>query len=332
MGTTYSRRYQRVPFFCKATLMILPAGTPVDAYSFDISLGGVGLDAPVSCPRGTAVRVSFYLKGLGRRTRRACPGTGRVCEGRRERQSNRHRVPRVRSGVDSTGIVASITEPLIQDLRPRLLGSYQAAIRPERPREEALGNARWDADLCRVHRERIPCRAGTLVCRRQRRLAAQYAPDATRAGVHQEIRSPGLQAGRRPLQRPVGRAAVEPAFPAWAWQSLTLRGSFSKCGSPEPLDFVQMSTILWCSRHPNLNAIGPGSPASPLRATCETPASTIRPPSACTQAFSPSSSCRGQLPAPYTLSQEFPAWRKRSHIFTDCWYSTTWSALPCTNR
>ena len=63
MGTTYSRRYQRVPFFCKATLMILPAGTPVNAYSFDISLGGVGLDAPVSCPRGTAVRVSFYLKG-----------------------------------------------------------------------------------------------------------------------------------------------------------------------------------------------------------------------------------------------------------------------------
>jgi hypothetical protein len=62
MATTFSRQYQRVPFFCKATLTILPAQTPVDAYAFDVSLGGVGLNAQVSCPRGSLVRVSFFLK------------------------------------------------------------------------------------------------------------------------------------------------------------------------------------------------------------------------------------------------------------------------------
>jgi hypothetical protein len=63
MAPIIIRRYQRVPFFCKATLTIAPENTPVDAYTFDISLGGVGLDAPVACPRGTAVRVAFFLKG-----------------------------------------------------------------------------------------------------------------------------------------------------------------------------------------------------------------------------------------------------------------------------
>ena len=50
MATTFSRQYQRVPFFCKATLTVLPAGTPVDAHAFDISLGGVGLNAQALCP------------------------------------------------------------------------------------------------------------------------------------------------------------------------------------------------------------------------------------------------------------------------------------------
>ncbi len=86
MEIMYCRRYQRVPFFCKATLTVLsaetaphqyprvphfgtatapisPGGISVDAYSFDISLGGVGLNAQVSCSRGCLVRVSFFLKG-----------------------------------------------------------------------------------------------------------------------------------------------------------------------------------------------------------------------------------------------------------------------------
>ena len=62
MEILHSRHYQRVPFFCKTTLTVLPTGTRVEAYSFDISLGGVGLEVPVSCPCGSPVRVSFFLK------------------------------------------------------------------------------------------------------------------------------------------------------------------------------------------------------------------------------------------------------------------------------
>ena len=94
MATKISRLYQRVPFFCKAKLTVLsekalsqqsaheplfgtamltalPADheymvpASVNAYTFDISLGGVGLNAAVSYPCGCTVRVSFYLKGPG---------------------------------------------------------------------------------------------------------------------------------------------------------------------------------------------------------------------------------------------------------------------------
>jgi hypothetical protein len=63
MMIMHSRHYQRVPFFCKATLIVLPAGTRVNAYTFDISAGGVGLNAQGACPYGSNVRVAFYLKG-----------------------------------------------------------------------------------------------------------------------------------------------------------------------------------------------------------------------------------------------------------------------------
>jgi hypothetical protein len=65
MASTGARLYQRVPFFCKATLTVLPTGTSVDAYSSDISLGGVGLAVEVPCPRGCTVRVSFFLNTPG---------------------------------------------------------------------------------------------------------------------------------------------------------------------------------------------------------------------------------------------------------------------------
>ena len=63
MEIMHTRHYQRVPFFCKATLTVLPTGARVNAYSFDISLGGVGLNAQGSCPKGSEVRVAFFLKG-----------------------------------------------------------------------------------------------------------------------------------------------------------------------------------------------------------------------------------------------------------------------------
>ena len=62
---TPSAQFTQTPFVGTATLRALPAGTSVDAYSFDISLGGVGLNAKAPYPRGSMVRVSFFLKDPG---------------------------------------------------------------------------------------------------------------------------------------------------------------------------------------------------------------------------------------------------------------------------
>jgi c-di-GMP-binding flagellar brake protein YcgR len=56
------RRYERVAFFCPIRLTILPDGPDLPASSFDISIGGVGLVAPVSLQRGQEVAVHFRLK------------------------------------------------------------------------------------------------------------------------------------------------------------------------------------------------------------------------------------------------------------------------------
>ena len=62
MPTTFVRRCQRMPFFCQATLTVLPEGTRIDAYCFDISMSGVGLNVQGSRPAGCMVRVSFHLR------------------------------------------------------------------------------------------------------------------------------------------------------------------------------------------------------------------------------------------------------------------------------
>jgi hypothetical protein len=56
------RRYQRVAFFRELTLTSLAGGQSAPARSFDVSLGGVGVAAAVSPPRGELVRVGFHLK------------------------------------------------------------------------------------------------------------------------------------------------------------------------------------------------------------------------------------------------------------------------------
>lgn len=55
------RRYERVPFFCPLQLTKLQDEAGVAASSLDISIGGVGLMAPVAIERGTLVRVRFHL-------------------------------------------------------------------------------------------------------------------------------------------------------------------------------------------------------------------------------------------------------------------------------
>ena len=56
------RRYERVQFYCDIAMTPLPEGQTVPAYSFDLSLGGVGVMADVALPRGHLVRLDFHLK------------------------------------------------------------------------------------------------------------------------------------------------------------------------------------------------------------------------------------------------------------------------------
>lgn len=56
------RRYERLAFFCPVCLDVLSDGPAVSAYSYDISIGGVGVIADITLERGTHVRVRFQLR------------------------------------------------------------------------------------------------------------------------------------------------------------------------------------------------------------------------------------------------------------------------------
>ena len=55
------RRYERVAFFSRVQLTVLPNGPILSGRSFDISIGGVGIMADTTLARGQAVRVRFRL-------------------------------------------------------------------------------------------------------------------------------------------------------------------------------------------------------------------------------------------------------------------------------
>ena len=57
------RVYERVPFFRPVDLSVPPDAPSIEARSFDVSLGGVGLAVPAgrAVPVGTAVAVTFHL-------------------------------------------------------------------------------------------------------------------------------------------------------------------------------------------------------------------------------------------------------------------------------
>ena len=56
------RVYERVPFFCDIAMTILPAAQVVEAHSYDISLGGVGLVTVASVRAGAMVGLAFSLR------------------------------------------------------------------------------------------------------------------------------------------------------------------------------------------------------------------------------------------------------------------------------
>jgi c-di-GMP-binding flagellar brake protein YcgR len=82
------RRYERVAFFCPIRLTILPDGPDLPANSFDISIGGVGLVAPISLERGQDVVVHFRLKNPRRELVEESV-LGRVAYARADEDGNR---------------------------------------------------------------------------------------------------------------------------------------------------------------------------------------------------------------------------------------------------
>ena len=85
--TKYRRRYERVGFYCDLLVTPTAGGEAVPARSVDISLGGVGVVAAVSWPRGELVRIGFHLKD-SRQQPVVEEVTGRIAHCRAEEDGN----------------------------------------------------------------------------------------------------------------------------------------------------------------------------------------------------------------------------------------------------
>ena len=55
------RRYERVAFYCRLQLTVLPNGPVMPGNSFDISIGGVGIATALFLERGQQVSIRFYI-------------------------------------------------------------------------------------------------------------------------------------------------------------------------------------------------------------------------------------------------------------------------------
>ena len=103
--THQKRRYVRIPFFKKVT--VTPAvgdGAAFEAYTFDISLGGVGLASPAPLPTGSGVELTFHLM----------KGTDEVSE----RVAGR--VVHLRYDDDASRMGVEFVEPLNSGIAPAL--------------------------------------------------------------------------------------------------------------------------------------------------------------------------------------------------------------------
>ena len=59
------RRYERVAFYSRLQITVLPNGPVVPGNSFDISIGGAGISTSVLLQRGQQVSIRFYLRNGG---------------------------------------------------------------------------------------------------------------------------------------------------------------------------------------------------------------------------------------------------------------------------
>jgi c-di-GMP-binding flagellar brake protein YcgR len=56
------RRYERVTFLCRVKIAPASGGPAVEAWTTDISLGGVGISSPTIFPVGTTMSLSFIFQ------------------------------------------------------------------------------------------------------------------------------------------------------------------------------------------------------------------------------------------------------------------------------
>jgi c-di-GMP-binding flagellar brake protein YcgR len=82
------RQYERVGFLCQLEITAIPDGTPQEARSIDLSLGGVGVVTPATFSVGQLVTVTFFL---GDSTSNAVqdPVVGRIAHFAADVDSNR---------------------------------------------------------------------------------------------------------------------------------------------------------------------------------------------------------------------------------------------------
>jgi hypothetical protein len=60
-STPERRRFERVPFYARVTLIPVAGGPPVEAQSCDLSLGGAGLICQAPLPVGGVYTLTFHL-------------------------------------------------------------------------------------------------------------------------------------------------------------------------------------------------------------------------------------------------------------------------------
>ena len=59
---TEKRRYDRVPFHCRTTIAARPDGVPFEAWTVDLSLGGVRLASDRPYPTGQVISITFRVR------------------------------------------------------------------------------------------------------------------------------------------------------------------------------------------------------------------------------------------------------------------------------
>jgi hypothetical protein len=99
------RRYERVAFYCRLQLTVLPNGPVGPGNSFDISIGGVGITTALLLECGQQVSIRFYLHN-GRSEEVHADVLGQVAYCQSDENGNR-------VGVEFLAPIQNATQPVL---------------------------------------------------------------------------------------------------------------------------------------------------------------------------------------------------------------------------